>query len=380
MTSSISIACWLVVFSPQIIENFRRSSTEGLSIFFVMIWLTGDVFNVLGAVLQGVLPTMIILAVYYAFADTVLLSQCLYYRGFSLSDKPVDHSEGHKTFANGDANQPTSEEPTETSPLLIHPDDENIRRRSSEPSEARLAPPSQEPATLVRRSSSLSVRSALSGASVSAVHLSPATPMISSFYDEAPAARNLTPTSTLQAAFFNFLAILIVCAAGIFGWWLSATRHRPSRKEQPTLPAGDDDLDFDTWGQVFGYLCASFYLGSRVPQLLLNWRRKSTEGVSMLFFLFACVGNLTYVLSIFAYEPPCAKTAMLSSVAAPLESGWKGRGPDACADGEWAAQYGKYILVNASWLCGSAGTFFLDLCVFAQFWLYRGNAPRRMSG
>lgn len=43
ITGSISIACWVVVFSPQIIENFRRSSAEGLSITFVVIWLLGDV-------------------------------------------------------------------------------------------------------------------------------------------------------------------------------------------------------------------------------------------------------------------------------------------------------------------------------------------------
>lgn len=59
IAGSISIACWIVVFSPQIIENFRRSSAEGLSVVFVVIWLVGDVFNILGAVLQGVLPTMV---------------------------------------------------------------------------------------------------------------------------------------------------------------------------------------------------------------------------------------------------------------------------------------------------------------------------------
>jgi uncharacterized protein with PQ loop repeat len=64
ITGSISIVCWLVVFSPQIIENFRRRSGEGLSLSFLVIWLAGDVFNVLGAILQHVLPTMIILAVY----------------------------------------------------------------------------------------------------------------------------------------------------------------------------------------------------------------------------------------------------------------------------------------------------------------------------
>ena len=64
ITGSISIACWLVVFSPQIIENFRRRSGDGLSLSFLIIWLAGDVFNVLGAVLQHVLPTMLILAIY----------------------------------------------------------------------------------------------------------------------------------------------------------------------------------------------------------------------------------------------------------------------------------------------------------------------------
>lgn len=59
IAGSISIACWVVVFSPQIIENFRRSSAEGLSIAFIIIWLAGDIFNIAGALLQGVLPTMV---------------------------------------------------------------------------------------------------------------------------------------------------------------------------------------------------------------------------------------------------------------------------------------------------------------------------------
>src|SRR5436190_19652306 len=73
----------------------------------------------------------------------------------------------------------------------------------------------------------------------------------------------------------------------------------------------------------------------------------------MLFFLFAGIGNLTYVLSIFAFEGTCR--------------GWQGD----CESGEAARLYGRYILVNASWLAGSLGTLFLDLCIFIQFFLYR---------
>lgn len=93
ITGSISIACWLVVFSPQIVENFRRRSGDGLSLSFLIIWLAGDIFNVLGAILQHVLPTMLILALYClstylliltsdTFADIILITQVLYYRRY----------------------------------------------------------------------------------------------------------------------------------------------------------------------------------------------------------------------------------------------------------------------------------------------------------
>jgi uncharacterized protein with PQ loop repeat len=147
----------------------------------------------------------------------------------------------------------------------------------------------------------------------------------------------------------------MVCAAGVLGWYISERSQsgRHSKHKHPTPATEDESLEFSLWGQIFGYFCAVLYLGSRVPQMLLNYRRKSTEGVSMLFFLFACIGNLTYVLSIFAYEAHC--------------SGKHGR----CAKGEAASIYGRYILVNASWLIGSMGTLVLDMGIFIQFFLYR---------
>lgn len=95
----------------------------------------------------------------------------------------------------------------------------------------------------------------------------------------------------------------------------------------------------------------------------------------MLFFLFACVGNLTYVLSIVAYEPSCARVAAVGGVGGVGGAGG-GVGGDAsegCGEGEWGAGYARYMLVNASWLVGSAGTLGLDLLIFAQFWVYRGR-------
>ncbi|MCJ1475864.1 hypothetical protein MMC13_004528 [Lambiella insularis] len=348
---SVSIACWIVVFSPQIIENFRRSSADGLSLIFIIVWLLGDVFNILGAVLQGVLPTMTILAVYYTLADIVLLGQCFYYRGFTLSDAPTKRAD----------ESPSDEDPTEESPLLLSPD------RAHSP--ARLSPVD---AGLPRRSSISSFHSHLRA--VDGTHLSPATPLLPPPRPtDIPAALLQKPTSALHTLFFNIGALLLVCAAGILGWWLSTSNsRRPHNHRHDTSPFGLDDsageISFDRWGQIFGYLCAVFYLGSRVPQILLNYRRQSTEGVSMLFFLFACVGNLTYVLSILAYEPECARVQGVGMSAG-----------DDCRQGEWKEQYGRYTLVNASWLIGSAGTLLLDLAIFGQFWVYRGREADRVE-
>ncbi|KAI0366909.1 PQ-loop-domain-containing protein [Pilatotrama ljubarskyi] len=76
----VSIACWLVVYSPQIIENYQLQSGEGLSVSFVAIWLIGDLCNLSGAILANLIPTIIILGTYYSVCDAILLFQIYYYR------------------------------------------------------------------------------------------------------------------------------------------------------------------------------------------------------------------------------------------------------------------------------------------------------------
>ncbi|KAE8449646.1 hypothetical protein EG329_007976 [Mollisiaceae sp. DMI_Dod_QoI] len=253
---------------------------------------------------------MIILAVYYTLADIVLLGQCFYYRGFTWRDEIIPPKSSQQTSNLGEANERTG---------LLSSSIDRERR----------------------------------GSAISASHLSPAVPLLDAPKpSDPPAIANQKPTTRLQATLFNLFAVLMVCAAGVLGWYVS--NRSQGGKRNPKHPSSDDDiLSFSLWGQIFGYFCAVLYLGSRIPQLLLNYRRKSTEGVSMLFFLFACIGNLTYVLSIFAYEPNC--------------TGKHGK----CHRGEAASLYGRYIAVNASWLAGSLGTLFLDAAIFIQFFLYR---------
>jgi len=333
---SVSIACWVVVFSPQIVENFRRSNAEGLSIQFVVVWLLGDVFNILGAVLQGVLPTMLILAIYYTIADVVLMLQCFYYRGFTLSDDVPPPEPAPKPKRSGDRNgRGDGHEPDERTALINSGGGGGGRGTAATTHHERSLYHSLEDRE--RRGSW--------------THLSPAVPFVT---EEPITAPPPAPNTWPQAFAFNSLAVFMVCAAGVAGWWLSRTYGRGGDGNRDGERPGDgqqDQLEFNLLGQVFGWLCAVLYLGSRLPQLLLNWRRKSTEGVSVLFFLFACLGNLTYVLSILAYDPKC-------------------EGEDGCRPGEAAHIFWQYILVNLSWLAGSAGTLLLDMGIFVQFFLY----------
>lgn len=263
--------------------------------------------------MQGVLPTMvsraevapsatlalthriqIILAIYYTLADIVLLAQCFYYRGFTWQDHPVV--------------KPATSQPTERTALLSDNNAEQQRRRSS----------------------------------ADWTGLSPAVPHIS----DSPKKVH----TVVQSILWNSTIVVIVCAAGVLGWFLG--EKAKSGRGNKGAPA-DDNLELNVVGQFFGYLCTVAYIASRLPQLILNYRRKTTDGLSMLFFLFACLGNITYVLSIFAYEPKC--------------------GGKPCKHGEAGAIYGRYMLLNLSWLAGSLVTLFMDFGVFAQYFMYKDN-------
>lgn len=308
-------------------------------------------FNIVGAVLQGVLPTMIILAVYYTLADIVLLGQCFYYRGFTLSDyaQEEDNAKPSSTVAREQADIAVEEANERTALLGNGHSRGNGYASSSADHHEQLHEHRPRRLTLTQ---------------VDVSHLSPATPFVgpaplsppSSETDDESATRPAPRDriSPFRAALLNTSAILLVCAAGVLGWWISnRVSHSHGNDGNDEEGGRPTQVTFDVLGQIFGYLCAALYLGSRLPQLLLNYRRKSTEGVSMLFFLFACIGNLTYVLSIFAYSPVCERTQ--------------------CRPGEAERAYGMYILVNLSWLLGSLGTLLLDMAIFVQFFLYRKN-------
>lgn len=254
--TNLSLACWIVLLMPQLIEQWRMKSADGIAIGFITIWFLGDALNLVGALWAGLLPEVIFLAVWFCIADFMMILSYLYYTKMY----PKHHKKPRSTGSRG------SHGSQEGAPLL--------RRRSSTLTDIALEP---EYHSVVTR---------------------------------------------------YVLPIVFVVAAGILGFLFSDT----------AADDGKSPSKIDAGPQIVGYLSALLYLGARIPQILQNHRRRSVEGLSLLFFLFSSLGNLTYAGQILFFRSDS-----------------------------------QYIVLNLSWLLGSLGTILEDCIIFVQFYIYKDH-------
>lgn len=89
-------------------------------------------------------------------------------------------------------------------------------------------------------------------------------------------------------------------------------------------------------GYIIGLLSTVFYLGSRLPQIIMNFKRGKTDGLSYFTFLLAVLANFAYAFSVLM-------------------------GP---RDADQA--YIDFVLDHLPWLTGSLGTVALDLTILLQ--------------
>ncbi|KAI5966995.1 uncharacterized protein KGF55_000404 [Candida pseudojiufengensis] len=279
LMGSTSLACWIVLLMPQLIEQWRLKSAEGIAIGFISIWFLGDFFNLIGALWAHLLPEVIFLAIWFCIADFLMIFSYFYYTRIYKKKSPHhkkhhshhhSHLEGEREFI--DVNESTPLSSTESS--------HSRRRRSSTLTDIAMEP-------------------------------------------------------QYHSIFVKYiLPIIFVISCGTIGFLLS----NPNNSENQPV----DDLPIENpiklGPQIMGYLSAFLYLGARIPQILQNYKKKSVFGLSLLFFLFSTLGNLTYALQIlfFRFDK-------------------------------------QYILLNLSWLLGSLGTIFEDSIIFIQFYMYRDN-------
>ncbi|KAI9687888.1 MAG: hypothetical protein M1822_001969 [Bathelium mastoideum] len=139
-----------------------------------------------------------------------------------------------------------------------------------------------------------------------------------------------------------------------------ATPTPPSRIHNPSsklhLSASSSSASrIETAGTLLAWLSTALYLGSRLPQLLKNQRRRSTAGLAPALFAAAFFGNLFYSASLLAN--PCAWRDMPAWGG----HGWVGR--DGNTRGEWVERALPFFL-------GAAGVLAMDAGVGVQFLVF----------
>ncbi|WPG99083.1 putative vacuolar amino acid transporter ypq3 [Acrodontium crateriforme] len=258
ISGSISLAAWVFLLLPQLVENYTQGSADGISLTFLFIWFLGDVTNLIGSLWAGLVPTVTALAIYFCFADSILISQCLYYKALNRSKNAALEEE---------ENVPSQNEET---PLLVEGSVPTSRRQKrpsfGDVDDSNLGLPGS------RRRSTVSMRS----------QRRPSSNTLERILEEPTPARAWLKNST---------SVLFVILAGAAGW--AAAWQTGAWKPSPIGQEVDNDPT-PIGALVLGYASAVCYLGARVPQIIKNQRERSCDGLSLLFFLLSLLGNATY--------------------------------------------------------------------------------------
>ncbi|KAI8325791.1 PQ-loop-domain-containing protein [Martensiomyces pterosporus] len=317
----ISFACWLFVLLPQLWLNYKRKSSEGLSLGFILMWLAGDFTDWYGAYVGRLLLPAILIALYFVFTDVVLLAQMFIYR------------KGDED-AFGDSQLP---EGAERPPLLVRRGRRACRLSGPNSTKRRLAEyRAAEYAVLldhgvdaaearapsysaVARGGESSSRNSASGESAGG----PAPSVIDSVLSSA---MDMQSTKTSRAVATSVLVLTVLLGLGV-----------GTRVVLAYYPAHYTD----TVSQVFGYISAAMFFIAYIPQIAWNFAAQSTEGLSAGMFIFTVVGNVTYCLSILAYSTNR-----------------------------------DYLIAYAPWLFGAGGTLGFEMLILWQCYFYskRGNS------
>lgn len=345
---------------PQIITNHSKKSANGLSIAFLFTWIIGDLFNLFGCILEpATLPTQYYMAVLYIATTLTLATQTVYYG--LIYPRLKSNKRRHE------ASQETDEEQKSEYNYGVNAEEVNNVEK------CRFAPSSPIPFSNSSQSSlHEDDRFLMSARSLSVSH----TPTAGSF----PAQR--TPTSDaeqqgLKEPLLNevqpmpsapspkpktlFCVVFVVTIfLGSFNLKLSGIHLNDMKVKSPTggivfqvrrqllkakeirvLTQGTVAAETKGIGSYLGWGMAAVYLGGRLPQICLNIRRRSAEGLNPLMFVFAVVGNATYVASILV------KTL------------------------DWSK-----IRPNLPWLVDAGGCMLLDTFILIQFIYFRYRSTR----
>lgn len=323
----LSIIAWLFAQLPQVFKNYKLQSASGLSIYFLAEWLLGDATNLIGALLTQQAAWQVIVASYYVTVDVALVYQYIWYshvkpwRKKHLGDDVYIHDEEEN---NGPGGVLVGESPQGTSISSSAPEVEGKKVKTN------TNPQPAKPSSFRSSNFSFSPKEKT---------------MASSPRRTICSGRNTA--SSFEPSPKSLLLITVLCAV--------VTRASPLHVAEDTGVALTSTSNVELIGRISSWISTCAYLGSRLPQIYKNARRRSTAGLSPALFIAAFFGNLFYSSSML--------TSPLAWASYPPYGlhGWVG------SEGSDRA---TWVSLAAPFWLGAAGVLVMDAIVGAQFLIF----------
>ncbi|XP_073311084.1 vacuolar histidine transporter YPQ3-like isoform X2 [Primulina huaijiensis] len=276
----MSLVFWGVAEIPQIITNFRSKSGHGVSLLFLLTWVAGDIFNLVGCLLEpATLPTQLYTAALYTISTVILVLQSIYY----------DHFKKWKKRSVKKSNQEVEDlkkplKPTRQSDSAIPIPG---KTRASAPREVYYYTSARSMASSTTPPVLSHLRPVRSGPS--AVGLEHDSSSDGEDAQITPQKYSSKPKGIPRSAGYGaFLATSISLPPetnALMQVYVGLTGRK-------LLQEGGSET---VLGQSLGWMMAAIYMGGRLPQIWLNIKRGSVEGLNPFMFVFALAANATYV-------------------------------------------------------------------------------------
>lgn len=339
LLGALSIISWLFAQIPQIWKNWSIQSTSGLSIFFLVEWCLGDFSNLLGALFTHQAPWQVAIGSYYVFVDVCLVLQWIWYERLKHGHPVfrIRRGDSEQDFGGDRDGRSMERVVTEGMPAYHRIEEENCSDSSQGENGAI---PKTRPKIIFRAPTFQGQREEKNEKASSSSSRSPTIHRLGCSSSPMPSP---SPRTIL------FLACLVAMAQA---------KPIPSTVED-AASLGRTRLEIA--GTILSWTSTALYLGSRLPQLFKNWRRKSTAGLSPHLFIAAFCGNLFYSSALFTN--PCA----WEDFEAYGGGGWAGK--DGSDRAEW-------VLAALPFFLGAFGVLGLDASVGVQFLLYSNNTEK----
>ncbi|KAL5715124.1 hypothetical protein ACHQM5_016994 [Ranunculus cassubicifolius] len=282
----ISLVSWGVAEVPQIITNFTNKSGHGVSLAFLLTWVAGDIFNLVGCLLEpATLPTQYYTALLYTISTVVLVLQSVYYdyvwKWWKNKKRKIglQVEEDPKLPLNPKPDDPSMSNPS--SPLKVSSKRKDVYYMSARSLASSGTPPYGS-----------YLRAAKSGPSVLESINSSSDDEDDSYSTsskKSPSKPITIPRSVGYGTFLVTSASIPFQSKALSDAYMRLAGRRLLMEHAET---------HSVYGVWLGWMMAAIYMGGRIPQIVLNIKRGSVEGLNPLMFIFALVANATYVGSI----------------------------------------------------------------------------------